>query len=140
LRRKNIVFSSAVIAGALISFIVLVNIDSYDFSTLSSPVGFDNIQVTRITENSATVVGTTLVPVDCQVAYGIGVDLYRTASDNDRMGMPHTEHLIVLSDLEPDTEYYYQFMATLDGENYFSDVKTMVTSPKTDAISEMEES
>jgi hypothetical protein len=52
---------------------------------------------------------TTLIDAACEVAYG-ETDFTRTATDTD-MGASgfHTQHMPVLTGLQPDTEYVYRF-------------------------------
>lgn len=123
---SNLKVITIVVAAAIISYAVLATL-SFNDSASSSPVEFDNIRVMKITQKSATIIGTTTIPVDCQVAYGIGDQLINTASDSDMMEGPHTEHLVVLSGLTPNTEYSYKLVAKANGKTYFSDLKTFVT-------------
>jgi len=64
------------------------------------------------------------------VEYGTNEQFTNTASDSDMMNMLHTEHLVTITDLEPSTIYDYRFKVTFDGEDYYSKIKSFVTSPK----------
>jgi len=109
------------------------------FKLLFSPIDFNNIRVASITENSATVVGTTSREVHCTVEYGIDEQFTDTASDSDMMNMRHTEHLVTITDLEPSTKYDYRFKVTFEGEDYYSKVKSFVTSQEPDPQSKLPE-
>jgi len=91
-------------------------------------IDFSNIRVTAITGNSAIVIGTTSIATYCEVEYGIDGKFSNVASDSDMMDMPHTEHLVTILDLKPDTEYTYRFKAVLDGQIFYSDPNFFVTS------------
>ena len=114
-----------------IFFIIINNADNpASFKSLFPPLVFDNIQVASTTENSAIVVVTTNKAVDCTVEYGTNEQFTNTASDSDMMNMLHTEHLVTITDLEPNTIYDYRFKVTFEGEDYYSKIKSFVTSPK----------
>ena len=114
-----------------IFFIIVNNADNLaSFKSLFPPLVFDNIQVASTTENSAIVVVTTNKAVDCTVEYGTNEQFTNTASDSDMMNMLHTEHLVTITDLEPSTIYDYRFKVTFEGEDYYSKIKSFVTSPK----------
>lgn len=109
-----------------------------DLEALSTPVGFDNIRVTSITENSVEVVGTTKVKVNCEVEYGINETYSSTATDSGMMDMGHTEHKVTLLGLEPSTKYDYRFKASFQGDDYYSKKKSFLTSPLPAAQSSMD--
>ncbi len=114
-----------------IFFIIINNADNpASFKSPFRPLTFDNIQVTSTTENSAIVVGTTSKAVDCAVEYGTNEQFTNTASDSDMMNMLHTEHMVTITDLEPNTIYDYRFKVTFEGEDYYSKIKSFVTHPK----------
>jgi len=114
----------------LVVFLMIVNDadNPSSFKLLFSPIDFKNIRVSSISENSAVVVGTTSKEVHCTVEYGIDEQFTNTASDSDMMDMRHTEHLVTITDLEPSTKYDYRFKVTFEGEDYYSKVKSFVTS------------
>jgi len=64
------------------------------------------------------------------VEYGTNEQFTNTASDSDMMNMLHTEHLVTITDLEPSTIYDYRFKVTFEGKDYYSKIKSFVTSPK----------
>ena len=127
---------------ALIGILVTMSMTSHeliDLEALSTPVGFDNILVTNITENSAVVMGTTKVKVNCEVEYGTDETYSRTATDSDMMSMGHTEHKVTLLELDPSTKYDYRFKASLQGDDYYSKKKSFMTSPLPVEYSSMEQ-
>jgi hypothetical protein len=90
-------------------------------------VDFSDIQVTQISETSATIMGTTDQAVFCQVEYGVD-GFTNSASDGmDMMGMAHYQHEVVISDLEPNTSYNYRFKASLGDQTFYSEAKTLMT-------------
>ncbi len=91
-------------------------------------VDFSNIQVTQISETSATITGYTDQPVFCQVEYGVDGLFTNSASDGmDMMEMLHYKHEVIISDLEPNTTYNYKFKATADDQIFYSDTETLTT-------------
>jgi len=132
-RRKEglaIVVGLILFAIILVVFLMIVNDadNPSSFKLLFSPIDFKNIRVSSISENSAIVAGTTSREVHCTVEYGIDEQFTNTASDSDMMNMRHTEHLVTITDLEPSTKYDYRFKVTFEGEDYYSKVKSFVTS------------
>jgi len=85
------------------------------------------------------VVVTTSREVFCTVEYGIDEQFTDTASDSDMMNMRHTEHLVTITDLEPSTKYDYRFKVTFEGEDYYSKIKSFVTSQESDPQSKLTE-
>ncbi len=133
IRRKEglaIVVGLILFAIILVVFLMIVNDadNPSSFKLLFSPIDFNNIRVSSISENSAVVVGTTSKEVHCIVEYGIDEQFTDTASDSDMMNMRHTEHLVTITDLEPSTKYDYRFKVTFEGEDYYSKIKSFVTS------------
>ena len=133
IRRKEglaIVVGLILFAIILVVFLMIVNDadNPSSFKLLFSPIDFNNIRVASITENSAIVAGTTSREVHCIVEYGIDEQFTDTASDSDMMNMRHTEHLVTITDLEPSTKYDYRFKVTFEGEDYYSKIKSFVTS------------
>jgi len=121
-----------VIGFTLLGIVVVVNlVIDYDKAVSTEQfekIDFSNIRVIAITGNSAMAVGTTSIAANCEVEYGIYGKLTNVASDNDMMNMVHTEHLVTLLDLKPNTEYTYKFKASLDGEIFYSEPDTFITS------------
>jgi len=129
-RLIGLIFLGGVVLVAIF-FIIINDADNpASFKSLFRPLTFDNIRVTSTTENSAIIIGTTNKAVDCTVEYGTNEQFTNTASDSDMMNMLHTEHLVTITDLEPSTIYDYRFKVTFEGEDYYSKIKSFVTSPK----------
>jgi len=142
-RKEGLAIFGGLILIAIILIVILLIVYDADnpssFKLLFSPIDFNNIRVTNITENGAVVAGTTSREVLCTVEYGIDGQFTDTASDSDMMNMRHTEHLVTISDLEPSTKYDYRFKVTFEGEDYYSNVKSFVTSPEPGPQSELPE-
>ena len=72
------------------------------------PPVISGVQVTNITETSATIVWSTDKPADTVVNYGTSTDLGLTISD---AGLT-TDHSILLSGLKPGVTYHYEVQST----------------------------
>jgi len=142
-RKEGLAIFGGLILFAIILVVVLMIVNDPDnpssFKLLFSPINFNNIRLTSITENSVVVVGTTNREVHCAVEYGIDGQFTDTASDSDMMNMRHTEHLVTITDLEPSTKYDYRFKVTFEGDDYYSKIKSFVTSPEPGPQSELPE-
>lgn len=126
--KSNTKISIIVILAAIASYFILVNIDDYNFATLTSPVGFENIGVASISSNDVIIVGNTAVPVNCKVEYGTNGNFPNSESDDDIMNMPHTEHSVKISNLEPSTKYNYRFAVEYENKVYRSNVSIFQTA------------
>lgn len=71
----------------------------------------------------------TVVPVNCKVEYGTNGNFPNSKSDNDTMNMPHTEHSVEISNLEPNTKYNYRFVVEYENKIYCSDMSIFQTVP-----------
>jgi len=142
-RKEGLAIFGGLILFAIILVVFLMIVNDADnpssFKLLFSPIDFNNIQVASITENSAVVVGTTNRVVLCTVEYGIDEQFTDTASCNDTMKVKYTEHLVTITDLEPSTKYDYRFKVTFEGEDYYSKIKSFVTSLEPGPQSELTE-
>jgi hypothetical protein len=70
----------------------------------------------------------TSIDAVCAVSYGIGEPVGRIATDREMNPEGHSLHRVVLSGLEPDTEYSYRLQGVgSDGRLYRSDVFTFRT-------------
>ncbi len=92
-------------------------------------VDFSNIRLTNLTPTSVTIVGTTNTAVNCQVEYGVNGELVNTASDSAMMSMnmPHETHIVLITDLVPNTDYDFRFKAMLDEQIFYSNIKSFMT-------------
>jgi hypothetical protein len=86
---------------------------------------------------SATLVVTTNKKVACKVVFGTTEAVSDgEASDTDMADGAHTTHKAVMTDLEPDTEYYYRVEGTdTDGLAYASELATFRTASGEDVES-----
>jgi hypothetical protein len=78
---------------------------------------------------SATLSVTTSIDMACAVVYGSTPELGDgIATDTDMAGGAHAEHDVVLTGLEPGTEYYYRVQGSgSDGKLYQSELMTFRT-------------
>ena len=78
---------------------------------------------------SATLSVTTAIDMACAVVYGHTPELGDgIATDTDMAGGAHADHEVVLTGLEPGTEYYYRVQGSgSDGELYRSELMTFHT-------------
>ena len=91
-------------------------------------VVFSNISHDSMTQNSIVLVAKTSNPVICEVEYAEYQQETNFASDVDTNNAPHLEHRIVLSNLNSDKRYNYQFQAMYEGTKFYSDIRTFTTS------------
>jgi len=82
-------------------------------------------------DGTATLPITTTVAVACSIVYGTTPAFGALAVDMDMDGGTHTNHHPLLTDLEPETTYYYRVQGTDDaGVIYISPVLTFTTPPR----------
>ena len=83
---------------------------------------------------SATLSVTTSIDMACAVVYGTTEALGDgIATDTDMAGGAHSDHEVLMTGLEPDTEYFFRVQGSgADGRLYRSEVMTFRT-PATDA-------
>lgn len=71
----------------------------------------------------ATLGVTTTIDAVCAVTYGTGAELGQIATDDDMSGGPHREHRVLMTGLQPDTEYVYRLQGVgSDGRLYRSEL------------------
>lgn len=76
----------------------------------------------------ATLTVETSIDAICAVAYGVGEPVGSIATDREMAPEGHDDHRVVLSGLEPDTEYSYRLQGVgADGRLYRSDAFTFRT-------------
>lgn len=79
-------------------------------------------------DGTATLPIVTTVPVACSIVYGTTPAFGSLAVDLDMAGGTHTDHSPLLSNLEPETLYYYRVQGVDDfGVIYVSEVMTFTT-------------
>lgn len=118
---------------ALIASLVLL-VTACGGTSADAPRDFTEIAVSEAVMTpapsgvSATLTVTTSIEAVCAVAFGTTEALGRLATDQDMGGIGHSDHHAVLTDLEPDTEYFYRLQGvTADGELFQSELMTFET-------------
>lgn len=119
---------------AIILYFLLVNVNSYNFTTVSNPIGLENIKATSITKNDVMITANTVIPVNHKIEYGIIGSFSNSISDNDLI-IPHVKHSVSLPNLEPDTKYNYRFVSEHEDKIYASDVNLFRITPSDEPIS-----
>ncbi|MFN8529709.1 MAG: discoidin domain-containing protein [Anaerolineae bacterium] len=83
-------------------------------------------------DGTATLPITTSIPVACSIVYGTTLEFGSLAVDTDMAGGTHSVHHPLLSNLEPETTYYFRVQGVDDfGVIYLSEVMTFTTPPRT---------
>jgi hypothetical protein len=91
-------------------------------------VGDSGFELLDITDASARLHVISTLPVACSVVYGPTTEFGQIAVDADMGAGAHEEHNAVLTDLEPDTLYYYRVQGTdAAGNLYVSEVMSFRT-------------
>jgi hypothetical protein len=68
------------------------------------------------------------IPLACSVVYGETPEFGQIAVDDDMEGGAHSDHHPVLTDLTPETDYYFRVQGTAsDGTVFVSDVQKFTT-------------
>lgn len=117
----NITTNVTVTAGSVVHIDIPVPVDDTTAPTIS------DVSATSITDNSATIIWTTDEDSDSTVDYGETEDYDLTESN----GFLTKGHSIVLTDLEPDTEYNFQVTsADASGNDSSSTNYTFRTNPE----------
>lgn len=89
--------------------------------------------VLDLTSEAARINFHSTVPLACTVVYGTTAAFGKAAVDPNMNGATMVEHNPVLTDLQPDTEYFYRLQGSgEDGTFYVSDIRTFRTLPKSD--------
>lgn len=82
--------------------------------------------------SSAVISLATTIDLACVVVFGTDDGFGRMALDQQMGGTAHQEHRVVLSGLEPDTEYVYRFQGSApDGRLFASEIMTFRTASET---------
>ena len=80
-------------------------------------------------DGSATLPITTSVPVACTVVYGTTPEFGSLSLDQDMDGGTHSDHNPLLSNLEPETEYYFRVQGVDDDGIYKGRLKATGIRP-----------
>lgn len=84
-------------------------------------------------DGTATLPIVTSVPVACTIVYGTTPEFGQLSVDQDMDGGTHSNHNPLLSDLEPETTYYFRVQGVDDlGNIYLSETMTFLTPPQTE--------
>lgn len=84
---------------------------------------------------SVTLRVTTTIDAVCAVSFGETAALGRLATDRDMGAAGHSDHEVLLSGLEPDTEYFYRLQGVAeDGRLYRSELFSFGTEPSSGAV------
>lgn len=92
----------------------------------------DELEVANFAnDGTATLPITTTVPVACTIVYGTTPEFGQLSVDQDMDGGTHSNHNPLLSDLEPETTYYFRVQGVDDSGNiYLSETMTFTTPPQ----------
>lgn len=126
----NLIKISIIIAiiGSVVGGISLISIvEKSNETTQYEALVFSNMDAIDITRTSATIVSNTSVPVICEIEFAEYKQKSIFVSDVDLNSYPHTEHKIMLNDLNPDTRYNYQFHASYGDKDFLMSIKTFTT-------------
>ncbi len=103
-------------------------VEGYTFRSIDEIIDAD-LEVTNFAnDGTATLPIHTSVPVACTVVYGTTPEFGSLSLDQDMAGGTHSDHNPLLSDLEPETTYYFRAQGVDDdGIVYLSEVMTFTT-------------
>ena len=88
------------------------------------------IQITDVSDTSAQLDATTSLPMACVFVYGETPEFGQMALDSLMGAAAHQEHAIILTGLEPDTEYFYRVQGSDEAGNlYMSETYSFRTLP-----------
>ncbi|MBC7812572.1 MAG: discoidin domain-containing protein [Burkholderiales bacterium] len=91
----------------------------------------ESLQLTDISDTSVQLDATTSLPMACVFLYGETPEFGQMALDSLMGAAAHQEHAIILTGLEPDTEYYYRVQGSDEAGNlYMSETYTFRTLPE----------
>jgi len=93
---------------------------------LSEPLAMDEVR-----PRSAVLEITTTIDLACAVVFGTDGGFGRLALDQQMGASAHQDHRVILTDLEPDTEYVFRLQGSApDGRLLASQVQTFRTPPE----------
>ncbi len=116
--------------------VVEVRLENYTFRPIEDIVNRP-LEVTGFANGTATLPIETAIPVACSVVYGTTTEFGQLSLDQDMAGGTHAIHSPLLTDLEPDTTYYFRVQGVDDnGVVYISDVMTFTTPPAEEAVND----
>lgn len=109
-----------------------LNIFPFEMIEGSAPV------LAGLSATSTRVEVSTTIPVNCLIIFGETEDFGRVAQDSD-MGDSgaHEDHSPILTDLEPETTYFYRLQGSdTQGNFYVSEVFSFTTPPESNEVSD----
>lgn len=115
----------SVVVGLALTFTMAIYSDN--FAQNHPETMFENIQIFDVTENSAVLVSFTQVSLVCEVGYAESINDFSAPKIVTHDSVPHTEHIVQVTDLAPNTEYEYVFFGEYDGEKFLSEKETFTT-------------
>lgn len=134
---KRILFLAAVALLGLVACSSVETSDSsgvtegYTFRSIDEIVDGDLAVTNFANDGTATLPVHTNIPVACSVVYGTTPAFGSLTLDLDMAGGTHSDHNPLLTNLEPETEYFYRFQGVDDaGTIYLSEVMTFITPPR----------
>lgn len=89
------------------------------------------LALSEVRPRSAVLEVTTTIDLACAVVFGPDADFGRLALDQQMGAEAHADHRVILTDLEPDTEYVFRLQGSApDGRLLASQVQTFRTPPE----------
>lgn len=138
---QNVVLALAILAAASLGVAPAQAMPSVE---AVEPFVDGDLAPDDIGPRSAVISVATTIDLACVVVFGIDDGFGSMALDQQMGGAAHQEHRVVLSDLEPDTEYVYRFQGSApDGRLFASEIMTFRTASETtdarfgDAVSDV---
>ena len=107
------------------------------FQSIDQIVDADLIVTNFAKDGTATLPIQTSRPVACTIVYGTTPEFGSLSLDQDMAGGAHSDHNPLLSNLEPETEYYFRVQGVDDeGTIYLSETMTFTTPAQDNSQSE----
>src|SRR5690606_27944509 len=112
-------------------------LEAIEFRPIEDILETDLIVSHFASDGTATLPIETRIPVACTLVYGTTPEFGKLTLDQDMAGGTHTTHNPLLTDLEPETTYYYRVQGVDDAGNiYVSQTMTFTTPPQEEATVE----
>lgn len=102
--------------------------ENVTFQSIDQIVDSDLIVTNFANDGTASLPIETSVPVACTIVYGTTPEFGSLSLDQDMAGGTHSDHNPLLSNLEPETEYYFRVQGVDEkGTLYLSETMTFTT-------------
>lgn len=112
-------------------------LEAIEFRPIEDILETDLIVSHFASDGTATLPIETRIPVACTLVYGTTPEFGKLTLDQDMAGGTHTTHNPLLTDLEPETTYYYRVQGVDDAGNiYVSQTMTFTTPPQEESTVE----